>query len=93
MRLGYGEDIVPVSKTGDSNPLALRVRARGAIRNYFGVSGSAEPNIDVASFQQLNAVENGGVSRDEVKAKYSNNPAASTTIFDRLDTDKNGLLN
>jgi hypothetical protein len=28
-----------------------------------------------------------------VKANYNNNPAASTTIFDRLDTDKNGQLN
>jgi Ca2+-binding EF-hand superfamily protein len=27
-----------------------------------------------------------------VKAKFPNNPAASTTIFDRLDKDRNGKL-
>jgi Ca2+-binding EF-hand superfamily protein len=43
-------------------------------------------------FQQLDADGDGNVTREEVKAKYSNNPAASTTNFDRLDTDKNGQL-
>jgi Ca2+-binding EF-hand superfamily protein/mono/diheme cytochrome c family protein/thiol-disulfide isomerase/thioredoxin len=93
MHLGYVEYIVPGSKPGDPNPLSPRGRARGAIRNFFGGSGSPEPNVGDALFQQLDADGNGNVSRDEVKAKYSNNPAASTTIFDRLDTDKNGQLN
>ena len=93
MHLGYVEYIVPGSKPGDPNPLSPRVRARGAVRNFFGGSGSPEPNVGDALFQQLDADGNGKVSRDEVKAKYSNNPAASTTIFDRLDTDKDGQLN
>jgi Ca2+-binding EF-hand superfamily protein len=40
----------------------------------------------------LDADRDGSVTRDEVKAKYTNNPAASTTIFDRLDTDQSGSL-
>jgi hypothetical protein len=93
MHLGYVEYIVPGSKPGDPNPLSPRGRARGAIRNFFGGSGSPEPNVGDALFQQLDADGDGNISRDEVKAKYNNNPAASTTIFDRLDTDKNGQLN
>jgi len=41
---------------------------------------------------RVDADSNGSVTRDEVKAKYTNNPAASTTIFDRLDADKSGAL-
>jgi hypothetical protein len=92
MHLGYVEYIVPGSKPGDPNPLSPRGRARGAIRNFFGGSGSSAPNVGDALFQQLDSDGNGSVSRDEVKAKYENNPAASTTIFDRLDVDKNGQL-
>ncbi|MFM7973482.1 MAG: hypothetical protein ACKO8U_00320, partial [Pirellula sp.] len=45
-----------------------------------------------ALFGQLDADGDGSVTSDEVKAKYTNNPAASTTIFDRLDVDKSGAL-
>jgi Ca2+-binding EF-hand superfamily protein len=45
-----------------------------------------------ALFRQLDTDGDGNVSRDEVKARFDNNPAASTTIFDRLDTDQNGQL-
>lgn len=93
MHLGYVEYIVPGSKPGDPNPLSPRGRARGAIRAALGGSGSSEPNVGDALFQQLDNDGDGHVSRDEVKAKFSNNPAASTTIFDRLDADKNGQLN
>jgi RNA polymerase sigma factor (sigma-70 family) len=93
MHLGYVEYIVPGSEPGDPNPLSLRGRVRGAIRNALGGSSSSGPNIGDALFQQLDADGDGNVSREEVKAKYDNNPAASTTIFDRLDTDKNGQLN
>jgi Ca2+-binding EF-hand superfamily protein/peroxiredoxin len=92
MHLGYVEYIVPGSKPGDPNPLSPRGRARGAIRNLLGGARSTEPNVGDALFQQLDADGNGSISRDEVKAKYENNPAASTTIFDRLDADKNGTL-
>jgi hypothetical protein len=92
MHLGYVEYIVPGAKPGDPNPLSPRGRARGAIRNFFGGSSSSAPNVGDALFQQLDTDGNGSVSREEVKAKYENNPAASTTIFDRLDADKNGQL-
>lgn len=92
MHLGYIEYIVPGAKPGDPNPLSPRGRVGGAIRNFFGGSNSAKPNVGDALFQQLDTDGNGSVSRDEVKAKYENNPAASTTIFDRLDSDKNGQL-
>lgn len=92
MHLGYVEYIVPGSKPGDPNPLSPRGRARRAIRNFFGGSNSSQPNVGDALFQQLDTDGNGSVSREEVKAKYENNPAASTTIFDRLDADKNGQL-
>jgi hypothetical protein len=92
MHLGYVEYIVPDSKPGDPNPLSPRSRVRGAIRNVFGASAT-DSNIGDTLFQQLDADRNDSVSRDEVKAKYTDNPAASTTIFDRLDADKNGQLN
>jgi Ca2+-binding EF-hand superfamily protein len=50
------------------------------------------PNLGNAMFLQIDANGDGIVTRDEVKAKYSKNPTASTTIFDRLDTDKNDML-
>jgi hypothetical protein len=93
MHLGYVEYIVPGSRLGDPNPLSPRGRVRGAIRNAPAGSGSSDPNVGDALFQQLDADGDGNVSREEVKAKYENNPTASTTIFDRLDTDKNGQLN
>jgi hypothetical protein len=93
MHLGYVEYIVPGSKPGDPNPLSPRGRVRGAIQNAIGGTGSSETNVGDALFPQLDRDGDGNVSRDEVKAKYANNPAASTTIFDRLDSDKNGQLN
>lgn len=92
MHLGYVEYIVPGAKPGDPNPLNPRSRVRGAIRNALGGGGSDRPNVGDASFGQLDADGDGSVTRDEVKAKYTNNPAASTTIFDRLDADKSGAL-
>ncbi|MBL8892504.1 MAG: EF-hand domain-containing protein [Planctomycetaceae bacterium] len=73
--------------------LTPRNRVRGAIRNAFGGSPSEAPNLGDALFRQLDADDDGNVSREEVEAKYPNNPAASTTIFDRLDNDQNGQLN
>ncbi|MFN9788932.1 MAG: EF-hand domain-containing protein [Pirellulaceae bacterium] len=32
------------------------------------------------------------MTRDEVRAKYPDNAAASSTLFDRLDTDGDGEL-
>ncbi len=97
MHLGYVEYIVPGSKPGDPNPLSPGGRVRGTIQsilgNAFGGSGSGRPNLGDALFQQLDADGDGNVSRDEVKARYSNNAAASSTIFDRLDSDNNGRLN
>lgn len=92
MHLGYVEYIVPGSKPGESNPLSMRGRLRGAIRNALGGFANNESNDRDTLFDRLDADGDGSVSRDEVKAKYSNNPAASTTIFDRLDTDENGVL-
>ena len=92
MHLGYVEYIVPGAKPGDPNPLNPRNRIRGAIRNALGGGGSGRPNVGDALFRQLDADSDGSVTRDEVKAKYTNNPAASTTIFDRLDTDQSGSL-
>jgi Ca2+-binding EF-hand superfamily protein len=62
------------------------------VRGALGGSGSGRKNVGETLFRQLDVDENGKVSRDEVKAKYQNNPAASTTIFDRLDKDKDGQL-
>jgi len=92
MHLGYVEYIVPGAKPGDPNPLNPRNRLRGAIRNALGGGGSDRPNVGDVLFRQLDTDGDGSVTRDEVKAKYTNNPAASTTIFDRLDTDKSGSL-
>jgi hypothetical protein len=92
MHLGYVEYIVPGAKPGDPNPLSPRNRIRGAIRNALGRDGGDGRNVGNALFQQLDTDGDGRVTRDEVKAKYTNNPAASTTIFDRLDTDSNGTL-
>jgi Ca2+-binding EF-hand superfamily protein/mono/diheme cytochrome c family protein/peroxiredoxin len=89
MHLGYVEFIVPGAKPGEANPLAPRNRIRGAIR---GALGSGQRNMGDALFRQLDTDGDGNVSRDEVKARFDNNPAASTTIFDRLDTDQNGQL-
>jgi mono/diheme cytochrome c family protein/thiol-disulfide isomerase/thioredoxin len=93
MHLGYVEFIVPGAKLGAPNPLTPRNRVRGAIRNALGGSPSEAPNLGDALFRQLDADDDGNVSREEVEAKYPNNPAASTTIFDRLDDDQNGQLN
>lgn len=93
MHLGYVEYVVPGAKPGEPNPLSPRNRIRGAIQNLFGRSGVSQANMGDTLFQQLDGDGDGKVTRDEVKAKYSNNPAASTTIFDRLDTDQNGQLN
>ena len=93
MHLGYVEYIVPGSALGDPNPLSPRGRIRGAVRNIFGGSGSNASNVGNALFKQLDTNNDGMVTRDEVKQKYNNNPAASTTIFDRLDTDQNNQLN
>jgi Ca2+-binding EF-hand superfamily protein len=92
MHLGYVEYVIPGAKPGDPNPLNPRNRIRGAIRNALGGGGSDRPNVGEALFRQLDTDGDGSVTRDEVKAKYTNNPAASTTIFDRLDADKNGAL-
>jgi Ca2+-binding EF-hand superfamily protein len=93
MHLGYVEYIVPGAKPGEPNPLSPRNRLRGAVRNAFGRGESSGPNLGDGLFQQLDTDGDGNVTRDEVKAKFANNPAASTTIFDRLDADKNGQLN
>jgi Ca2+-binding EF-hand superfamily protein/mono/diheme cytochrome c family protein len=93
MHLGYVEYVVPGAKPGEPNPLSPRNRIRGAIQNLFGRSGSGQANMGDALFQQLDGDRDGNVTRDEVKAKFSDNPAASTTIFDRLDTDQSGRLN
>ena len=93
MHLGYVEYIVPGAKPGEPNPLSPRNRIRGAVRNAFGRGESSGPNLGDGLFQQLDTDGDGNVTRDEVKAKFANNPAASTTIFDRLDADKNGQLN
>jgi len=93
MHLGYVEYIVPGAKPGDLNPLSPRGRVRGAIRNAIDPAGSDKPLLGDTIFQQLDADNDGSVSRNEVKAKYANNPAASTSIFDRLDSDKDGQLN
>lgn len=92
MHLGYVEYVVPGAKPGDPNPLSPRNRIRGAIRGALGGAGSGQRNVGDALFRQLDADSDGNVTRDEVKAKYVNNPAASTIIFDRLDTDNNGSL-
>jgi Ca2+-binding EF-hand superfamily protein/mono/diheme cytochrome c family protein len=92
MHLGYVEYIVPGAKPGEPNPLSPRNRIRGAVRNAFGRGETSGPNLGDGLFQQLDSDGDGNVSRDEVQAKFANNPAASTTIFDRLDTDKNGQL-
>jgi hypothetical protein len=92
MHLGYVEYIVPDSKLGDPNPLNPRNRVRGALRDALTRGAANRPNLGNAMFLQIDANGDGIVTRDEVKAKYSNNPTASTTIFDRLDTDKNDML-
>lgn len=92
MHLGYVEYIVPSSKLGDPNPLNPRNRVRGAIRDALIGGATNRPNVGNALFLQIDANRDGIVTRDEVQAKYPNNPAASTTIFDRLDTDKNDTL-
>lgn len=92
MHLGYVEYIVPGSKPGEPNPLSPRNRIRGAIRNVFGGPASDGADIGDALFRQLDADGDGRVTRDETRAKYPNNPAAATTIFDRLDSDKNDSL-
>jgi Ca2+-binding EF-hand superfamily protein len=92
MHLGYVEYIVPGSKLGDRNPLNPRNRVRGALRDALTRGAANRPNIGNAMFLQIDANGDGLVTRDEVKAKYPNNPAASTTIFDRLDADKNDML-
>ena len=104
MHLGYVEYIesgsdasaesAEDSKSGPAgrNPLSARNRIREAVRGALGGAGSGRKNVGETLFRQLDVDENGKVSRDEVKAKYQNNPAASTTIFDRLDKDKDGQL-
>jgi hypothetical protein len=92
MHLGYVEYIVPDSKLGDPNPLNPRNRVRGALRDALIRGAPNRPNLGNAMFLQIDANGDGIVTRDEVKAKYSKNPTASTTIFDRLDTDKNDML-
>ncbi len=92
MHLGYVEYIVPSSKLGDPNPLNPRNRIRGAIRDALIGGATNRPNVGNALFLQIDANGDGIVTRDEVQAKYPNNPAASTTIFDRLDKDKNDTL-
>lgn len=86
MHLGYVEYIVPGAKPGDRNPLARSGRLREALRNGLRGTNAAEPRTGVALFRQLDTDNSGGISRDEVKARFPN-PAASTIIFDRLDTD------
>jgi hypothetical protein len=95
--LGYVEYIVPGSKPGDPNPLGPRNRLRGAIRGLLGRGDGGRPDaakrgLGDTLFRQLDTDNDGSVSRDEVKAKYANNPAASTVIFDRLDSDNNDAL-
>jgi Ca2+-binding EF-hand superfamily protein len=92
MHLGYIEYIVPGAELGDPNPLSARNRLRGAVRGALGGAGSGRLNMGVALFRQLDTDRDGNVTRDEVKAKFPNNPAASTSIFDRLDKDRNGKL-
>jgi|694.fasta_scaffold57686_2 thiol-disulfide isomerase/thioredoxin len=97
MHLGYVEYIVPGSKPGDPNPLGPRNRLRGAIRGLLGRGDGGRPDaakrgLGDTLFRQLDTDNDGSVSRDEVKAKYANNPAASTVIFDRLDSDNNDAL-
>jgi mono/diheme cytochrome c family protein len=96
MHLGYVEYIVPGADLNDPAPLSPRNRVREELRGTLG-SGSraAPPDAEQpvgALFRQLDSNEDGSVSRDEVRAKYPDNPAASTTLFDRLDTDQNDHL-
>ena len=86
MHLGYVEYIVPGAKPGDRNPLARSGRLREVLRNGLRGTNAGEPRAGDALFRQLDADNSGGISRDEVKARFPN-PAASTIIFDRLDTD------
>jgi len=92
MHLGYVEYIVPGAELGDPNPLSPRGRIRGAVRNILGGSNSNASNVGDTLFKQLDADNNGLITREEVQKKYINNPAASTTIFDRLDVDQNNQL-
>ncbi len=74
----------------------IRCQCEGGYGERFatpwGGFANNESNDRDTLFDQLDADGDGNVSRDEVKAKYSNKLAASTTIFDRLDTDENGVL-
>ena len=97
MHLGYVEYIVPGSKPGDPNPLTPRSRLRGTLRGLLGRGDGGRQSaggrgLGDTLFRQLDTDGDGSVSRDEVKAKYTNNPAASTVIFDRLDSDNNDAL-
>ncbi len=91
MHLGYVEYIVPGSKPGNRIHCQCEGGYGSDSQRPGGVANNESNDRDTL-FDRLDADGDGSVSRDEVKAKYSNNPAASTTIFDRLDTDKNGVL-
>jgi len=100
MHLGYVEYIVPGADLNDPAPLSPRNRFRGALsgalERTLGTGLRAVPSDEEKPigplFRQLDANEDGSVSRDEVRARYPDNPAASTTLFDRLDTDQNDHL-
>jgi len=93
MHLGYVEYVVPGATPGDPNPLSPRSRLRGALRNALGGRAAEGPNIGDALFRRLDADSDGNVTREEVRTGYPNNPAAATTIFDRLDSDGSDSLN
>ncbi len=100
MHLGYVEYIVPGADLNDPAPLSPRNRVRealsGALERSLGTGLPTVPSDEekpiAALFRQLDANGDGSLSRDEVRAKYPDNPAASTTLFDRLDTDQNDHL-
>ncbi|MFM7830891.1 MAG: redoxin family protein [Planctomycetaceae bacterium] len=93
MHLGYVEYVVPGATPGEPSPLSPRARLRGALRNAIVGRAAEGAGVGDAMFRRLDANSDGIVTRDEVRTGYPNNPAAATTIFDRLDSDGSDSLN
>jgi len=83
MHLGYVEF---VEATDEPVPDAAGQMKRAVIR------GTVKTSVISALFQQLDKDRSGKVSRDEVKARFADKPAAYGEVFDKLDQDDDDLL-
>lgn len=82
MHLGYIEYVVSAS---DSEKLSPKPGGGQLLRRGRRLANGA-------FFARLDADRDGFVTRQEVRKKLPGNQAAATTIFDRLDMDRNGKL-